>query len=76
MDLHGSTGIGCTDTVQADGPAAFVAHYEKAMADSGWTVARDGSGVFGRSDVGGLRFDPLEGNSVGVYALSPDEYGG
>ncbi len=32
MDLHGSTGIGCTDTVTPSDPHAFVGHYEEANA--------------------------------------------
>jgi hypothetical protein len=73
VDLHGSTGIGCTDTVTPSDPEAFVDHYEQAMRNAGWTVMIDGSGVYGRGPSGGLRLDRLEGNDVGVYALSLDE---
>ena len=74
VDLHGSSGIGCTDTVKPADADAFVAHYEEAMRNAGWNVLPDGDGVFGKGPSGGVRIDRLEGNDVGVYALSPDEY--
>ena len=74
VDLHGSPGIGCTDTVKPADPDAFVAHYRKAMRHAGWSVAADDSGVFGKGPVAGVRIDFLEGDDVGVYLLSPDDY--
>ena len=73
MDLHGSAGIGCTDTVTPSDPDAFLNHYEQAMRDAGWSVSTDASGVFGLGPSGGVRVDRLEGSDVGVYALSLDE---
>src|SRR4051794_33096217 len=73
VDLHGSPGIGCTDTVTPSDPKAFLDHYEQAMRDAGWSVTSDGSGFFGTGPSGGVTVDPLEGNDVGVYALSLDE---
>jgi len=73
VDLHASAGIGCTDTVTPSDPEAFMDHYERAMRKAGWTVVVDGSGSFSRGPAGGLRLDRLEGNDVGVYALSLDE---
>ena len=69
----GSPGIGCTDTVTVDDPAAVVAHYEAAMAAAGWTVVSDGGGVLGRTGSSGLRIDPLEGRDLGFYVLGPED---
>lgn len=78
VELRGSPGIGCTDTVQPPDPDDFIDHYERAMRDAGWTVHSDdgalGRGVFGRGPSGGVRLDRLEGNDVGVYVLSPSGY--
>jgi hypothetical protein len=74
VDLHGSSGIGCTETVEPADPDAFVAHYEEAMRHAGWEVLPDGDGVFGKDPSGGVRIDRLEGNAVGVYVLSPDDF--
>ncbi len=71
--LHGSTGVGCTDTVAPSDPDAFLSHYEQAMRNAGWRVSTDATGVFGRGPSGGVRVDRLEGNEVGVYALALDE---
>jgi hypothetical protein len=73
VQLHGSAGIGCTDTVTPSDPDAFIGHYERAMRNAGWTVLMDGSGIYGRGPSGGLRLDRLEGHDVGVYALSLEE---
>lgn len=73
VDLHGSPGIGCTDTVTPADPDAFMEHYERAMRKAGWEVVTDSSGTFGRGASGGVRLDRLEGDDVGVYALSRDE---
>ena len=73
VDLHPSAGIGCTDTVTPSDPEAFIRHYEHAMRNDGWTVTNDGPDIYGRSPAGGLRLDRLEGDNVGVYALSTDE---
>lgn len=77
VHLHVSPGVGCTDTVSVHDPDAFVAHYEQAMRDAGWKVEadEDQKGVYGTSRSGGVRVDRLEGHSVGIYALSPSEYG-
>lgn len=74
VNLHGSSGIGCTDTVEPADPDAFVAHYEEAMRHAGWDVVFDGDGIFGKGPSGGVRIDPLEGHDVGVYVLSPDDF--
>lgn len=73
VDLHGSAGIGCTDTVGPTDAKAFMDHYERAMRDAGWKVTSDGTGIYGTGPSGGVRLDRLEGNDVGVYALSLDE---
>jgi hypothetical protein len=73
VDLHTSTEIGCTDTVTTSDQDAFVQHYKRAMLHAGWRVSTDLSGVFGLGPSGGVRVDRLEGDSVGVYALSLDE---
>jgi hypothetical protein len=43
VELKGSAGNGCTDTVQLADTAAFIDHYELVMRDAGWHVARDGA---------------------------------
>jgi hypothetical protein len=74
VDLQGSPGIGCTDTVTPADPEAFVDHYEGAMRDAGWAVDVDGDdGVFGRGPSGGIGLDRLEGDDVGVYAVSLED---
>ena len=62
------------DTVEPRDPVAFVAHYEEAMRDAGWTVLPNGDGFSGKGPAGVVRFDRLEGNDVGVYLLSPEDY--
>jgi hypothetical protein len=73
VELHGSPGIGCTDTVTVSDPDAFVDHYEQAMRGAGWSVTKDGEDVFGKGPSGGVLLDRLEAQRVGVYALSLDE---
>lgn len=74
VDLHGSSGIGCTDTVDPADPDAFMAHYEHVMRRAGWHVLSTGDGVLGRGQYGAVRIDPLEGHDVGVYVLTPDDF--
>ena len=44
------------------------------MRQAGWEVGTDSPGVSGNGLNGGVRIDRLEGDEVGVYVLSPDEY--
>ena len=71
VELHGSPGIGCTDTVKPADPDAFVSHYTQAMRGGGWTVTPDEAGVLATGPSGRVRIDRLEGNDVGVYLLAP-----
>lgn len=73
IELQGSPGIGCTDTVSVSDADAFVDHYAQAMREAGWSVSTDDRGVFGKGPSGGLRVARLEGQQVGIYALSLDE---
>lgn len=74
VDLQGSPGIGCTDTVQPADPDAFIAHYEREMRNAGWTVVRDGDGFFAAGPAGGVRIDRYEGNDVAVFLPSAADF--
>lgn len=74
VDLQGSAGIGCTDTVQPADPAAYIDHYERVMRVAGWQVARDGEGLRGTGPAGPVRIDHYEGNDVMVFLPSADDF--
>lgn len=77
VELATSAGIGCTDTVDAPDPDAFIEHYAKVMGDAGWTVQYDepprGGGVLGVGPSSAVRLDRLEGTNVGVYVSPPED---
>ena len=74
VELKGSPGNGCTDTVQPADPAAFIDHYERVMRDAGWQVARDGAGLRGNGPTGPVSIDNYEGNDVVVFLPSAGDF--
>ena len=67
VDLQGSEGSGCTDTVQPADPDAFLTHYEQAMRDAGWQVIRTGDDLLATGPTGDVQMDHYEGNDVVVF---------
>jgi hypothetical protein len=74
VDLQGSPGNGCTDTVQPPDPAAFIAHYERVMRDAGWPVSRDGEGLLGTGPAGPVSINNYEGDDVVVFIPSAGDF--